>query len=126
MSMRHFGYAKRRAILATALMVFLAALFCTPIVGASAAELHATIKQFAADDLVPGADGYAEVDANARFVPVLKGGQTAGYVFLNTDFDNAIGYSGKPITILIGLDTEGRITGARMVEHSEPIVLGNT
>lgn len=123
MSMRHCGHLKRRAILSAALTVFLVALICTPIASASATELLTVIKQVAASDLVPGAEGYAEVDANARFVPVLKGGQTAGYVFLNTDFDNAIGYSGKPIKILIGLDTEAQITGARMVEHSEPIVL---
>ena len=50
-------------------------------------------------------------------------GGTTGYVFLNTDFHGAIGYSGKPIKILIGMDTKGRVTGAKMVEHSEPIVL---
>jgi NosR/NirI family nitrous oxide reductase transcriptional regulator len=36
---------------------------------------------------------------------------------------NAIGYSGKPIHVVIGMNTKGVITGAKMVKHSEPIVL---
>jgi NosR/NirI family nitrous oxide reductase transcriptional regulator len=36
---------------------------------------------------------------------------------------DATGYSGKPINIVVGLDLKGRITGAKLVEHHEPIVL---
>ena len=46
-----------------------------------------------------------------------------GWVFLNSDVVNAVGYSGKPIRIAIGIDTHGVITGAKLVEHHEPIVL---
>ena len=35
----------------------------------------------------------------------------------------AVGYSGKPIHILMGMDRQGTITGARLYRHSEPIVL---
>ena len=73
--------------------------------------------------IFPGASAYGPALHEGRVVTVQKDGRTAGYAFLNTDFDSAIGYSGKPIRILIGLDLEGRITGARMVEHFEPIVL---
>ena len=44
-------------------------------------------------------------------------------MFLNSDVVNAVGYSGKPIRIAIGIDTQGVITGAKLVEHHEPIVL---
>ena len=44
-------------------------------------------------------------------------------MFLNSDVVNAVGYSGKPIRIAIGIDTRGVITGAKLVEHHEPIVL---
>ncbi|MFA7430442.1 MAG: 4Fe-4S binding protein [Rhodospirillaceae bacterium] len=33
------------------------------------------------------------------------------------------GYSGKPIHVLVGVSKTGEIVGARMVDHSEPIVL---
>ena len=35
----------------------------------------------------------------------------------NTDFDSAIGYSGKPITMIIAMTVEGRITGARLSDQ---------
>ncbi len=36
---------------------------------------------------------------------------------------NSTGYSGRPIEILEGLSTEGKISGARLMAHHEPIVL---
>ncbi len=61
--------------------------------------------------------------ADKPVVLVSKNSKTIGYVFLNTDFSGSIGYSGKPIKILIGLDIHGRIAGAKLVKHTEPIVL---
>ena len=46
-----------------------------------------------------------------------------GFVYLNSDFANAIGYSGKPIQLLVGIDPKGVLTGLKLVEHKEPIVL---
>ncbi len=50
-------------------------------------------------------------------------GNHIGYVFVNTDFLPTIGYSGKPIHIAIGMDLEGKIKGAKLLKHSEPIIL---
>ncbi len=73
---------------------------------------------------MPGSARYGAVDEATRTVPVeASDGTVLGHAFLNTDFDSAIGYSGKPITMIIAMSVEGRITGARLVEHSEPIVL---
>ena len=41
-------------------------------------------------------------------VPVYRGDQLQGFVYLNSDFANATGYSGKPIQLLVGIDAEGR------------------
>ena len=47
-----------------------------------------------------------------------------GYVFLSKDLTgDLVGYSGKHMETLIGMDTEGRITGVKVIYHSEPIVL---
>src|SRR5690606_36671169 len=35
----------------------------------------------------------------------------------------SVGYSGKPIHILVGIDPKGVVTGLKLVGHSEPIVL---
>ena len=48
----------------------------------------------------------------------------AGYVFLSKDWtEKLIGYSGKHMETLIGMDKDGIITGVKVLYHSEPIVL---
>ncbi len=74
-------------------------------------------------EMVDGANGYGEMQGSPPLVPILKDRKTIGYAFLNTDIVSATGYSGKPIHILIALDTAGRIQQAKLVKHSEPIVL---
>ncbi len=73
--------------------------------------------------LFPEADHYGKLLDHGPVAPVMKQGQVIGYTFLNTDFVGATGYSGKPIMVLIGMDGTGLISGARLVKHSEPIVL---
>ncbi len=46
-----------------------------------------------------------------------------GYVFLSTDIVDIPAYSGKPVVTLIGMDTNGIVTGVRVLRHSEPILL---
>ena len=123
MFMYDIRYVRQCPALTAVLAICLSVLLLLPADATAASELQEFINQVAARDLVPGADDYGTIDAEKKVVPVLKGGQTLGHVFLNTDFHGAIGYSGKPIKILVGLDPEGRITGTKMVEHSEPIVL---
>lgn len=74
-------------------------------------------------ELIRGADAYGEPTGVPPLVPVLSGDKTVGYVYLNTDFSSAVGYSGKPIRILVGIDPNGIIRGIKLVEHKEPIVL---
>ncbi|PWC38955.1 NosR/NirI family protein [Azospirillum sp. TSO22-1] len=50
-------------------------------------------------------------------------GKALGFVFMNSDVVNATGYSGKPIHVAVGMDSTGRIVGAKLLKHSEPIVL---
>ena len=86
-------------------------------------DLAKFLSKVPATDIFDNADGYGEVMADKPIVPVIKQKKTIGYVFLNTDFSGSIGYSGKPIIILIGLDNRGHIAGAKLVKHTEPIVL---
>ncbi|MGK9067355.1 4Fe-4S binding protein [Stutzerimonas chloritidismutans] len=46
-----------------------------------------------------------------------------GYAFESTDYSNLQGFSGKPIRLLIGLDTAGVLAGVRVLEHHEPVFL---
>ena len=83
-------------------------------------EALATIKP---SELVPGAERIAAPEGSPPMAAAYRGDALIGYAFLNTDVVGAIGYSGKPIHILIGIDVDGTITGAKLYEHFEPIVL---
>jgi NosR/NirI family nitrous oxide reductase transcriptional regulator len=76
-----------------------------------------------ASELFEGADGYGAPLPDLAAAPVLQGGETVGYAFVNSDFVGTTGYSGKPIHILIALDEAAVVQGVRLVQHSEPIVL---
>ncbi|MHB8847981.1 MAG: 4Fe-4S binding protein [Burkholderiales bacterium] len=65
-----------------------------------------------------GSPGYVEA---YRMLNGQK--KRVGYVFLSTDIVDIPAYSGKPIVTLIGMNTQGIITGLRVLKHSEPILL---
>ena len=77
--------------------------------------------------VVPGAQSFSPRQGRPPYVEAYRGVGAArtlvGYVFLSTDIVDMPGYSGKPIVTLIGMDTRGRITGTRVLRHSEPILL---
>ena len=74
-------------------------------------------------ELVAGANRFGPLQGDPAIAPAYKDDQLLGFVYLNSDFANATGYSGKPIQLLIGIDPKGVITGLKLVEHKEPIVL---
>jgi len=90
---------------------------------ASTQSLGDFLDRVDAADLVPGADRLGGISGDPPVAPALDGTEVVGSVFLNSDFADATGYSGKPIHILVGMDSAGRITGLRLVDHQEPIVL---
>jgi NosR/NirI family nitrous oxide reductase transcriptional regulator len=54
---------------------------------------------------------------------VYRDEEVLGYLMRTTDIAPIPAYSGKPITLLVGLDLGGRITGLKITEHSEPILV---
>lgn len=88
-----------------------------------AAELAAFLAKVTPAEIVPGADRFGPIRESPVVAPAYRGDELLGYVFLNSQFVDATGYSGKPIHILVGLDAQGKIVGAKLVAHSEPIVL---
>ncbi|MHA1538158.1 MAG: FMN-binding protein, partial [Alphaproteobacteria bacterium] len=91
------------------------------------AAAASTLEDFLAGELPqsfhPQADRFGNPAGKLKRAPLYRGEKLLGYVFLNSDVVGSIGYSGKPIQILIGLDKKGIITGAKLVKHTEPIVL---
>ncbi|WP_102868584.1 NosR/NirI family protein [Pseudovibrio exalbescens] len=73
--------------------------------------------------LVEGADAYGGVKEDLPVAPLLKDGTQIGWVWVTSDFVGTTGYSGKPIHTLVAIGLDATILGAKLVEHSEPIVL---
>jgi NosR/NirI family transcriptional regulator, nitrous oxide reductase regulator len=90
---------------------------------AAESRLAEFASQVPVGELVPGADQYSPVQGNPPVMKVSSGGRLLGYAFVNSDWVNSTGYSGQPIQILVGLTTDGKIAGARLMAHHEPIVL---
>ncbi|MBT3789225.1 MAG: regulatory protein NosR [Alphaproteobacteria bacterium] len=80
--------------------------------------------QISLETVFPTADRLGPFEGDPRAARALDiKGETIGYVFLTSDIVKAAGYSGKPITTAVGLDLDGHITGAAIIEHHEPILI---
>lgn len=116
-----YGRARTRRL--AAIFVVLLAVLWLPCEANAAGRLGEFLAGMKAADVNPAADSFGEVEGNPPAAKLLNGGQLVGYVFVTGDVVDSTGYSGKPINIVVGIDLEGRITGAKLVEHHEPIVL---
>jgi NosR/NirI family transcriptional regulator, nitrous oxide reductase regulator len=90
--------------------------FSTDAIAAGFGAYHAEVEPA---DVFAGADRFGNLEGSPPAIAAYKGGELAGYVFETTD----TGYSGKPIRILAGITLDGTITGAKVIEHHEPILL---
>ncbi len=116
-----FGLQKCLLFLAIVqLQVFL---FIGAAVAGTAPFLTTFLEKVPAADLVEGATGYGAMREDIAVAPVMKDGERIAWAFITTDFVSTIGYSGKPIHVMVAIDDDARIVGADLVKHSEPIVL---
>ncbi len=87
---------------------------------AHAAAIDAAYPQ--AREFFPAADRFGALEGEPPAAAVWRGPRLLGYVFQTFDVIRIPAYSGRPINTLVGLDTEGRIVGVRIVHHEEPIL----
>jgi transcriptional regulator of nitric oxide reductase len=73
--------------------------------------------------LFPGAQQIGAESGTPPALEVRRDGALVGYIFSTSKVVESRGYSGKPFDIWVGLDRAGRITGARLAKHSEPILI---
>jgi len=118
------GGRTRVLAFATLLLLGFATLWAGDIRAQSGpASLGQFLPDVAPSDVVPGADRFGPVRTDPPVAPAYRGDALVGYAYLNSQYVDAVGYSGKPIHILVGLDPQGTIVGAKLAAHSEPIVL---
>ena len=109
------------------MMAGLVATVFAVLISVTPASAQSRLSDFAGhvspQDFFPSATRFGAPQGEPPVLPVYAGDAHLGFVYLNSDFTGSIGYSGKPVHILVGLDTHGVITGFKLVDHKEPIVL---
>jgi len=90
---------------------------------ADTSHLARYIERVPAPSLVQGAESYGSIHPDLPVAPVLRAGETVGWAFITSDFVGTTGYSGKPIHVMVAVDADAVVQGARLVDHAEPIVL---
>ncbi|MEO5378705.1 MAG: NosR/NirI family protein [Magnetococcus sp. DMHC-6] len=101
------------------LLVILILLSTLMILPVHAREFGAYSIEVAPADVFPGADRFGPWEGEPTHVVAYKEEKPIGYVFKTND----VGYSGKPIIVVVGVTLDGKITGAKVAHHSEPILL---
>ncbi|WP_245875078.1 NosR/NirI family protein [Roseovarius mucosus] len=121
-------FASLLRLCAIALLARIAAFWIVLLTLASAAQaqspyLATYLAEVPAATLVEGADSYGAMRSDVPVAPVLRGGETIGWAFITSDFVGTTGYSGKPIHVMVAVGLDAKLTGVKLVKHSEPIVL---
>jgi len=61
-------------------------------------------------------------DAGVPGWTVTKDGRVVGEIGSTWEIAGSVGYSGRPLDVLVALSPEARITGALLVRHNEPVL----
>ncbi len=89
----------------------------------SAETLKKITEQLSVKSFFSEADHWEDLGVSQPIYVAKKENEIVGYAFLNTDFVGAVGYSGKPIVVLVAINPNGEIVNAKLVHHAEPIIL---
>ena len=89
----------------------------------SASVMQKALADFSPGELFPSADRIEAPEGDFLASRVYQQEEQIGFLFVNSAVVNSVGYSGKPIHVLVGVSIDGVIRSARLLEHHEPIVL---
>ena len=71
----------------------------------------------------PSVNAATPREGNRAIQELYAGDELKGYAYQSLDFVQTPAYSGKPMNIVVVLDTDGEIVNTRVIEHHEPILL---
>ncbi len=114
----------------TRILFFLIAIL-SGVVGAAMPLAHAApvdkFEPLAARQVIqkafPSVTELAPREGNRAILELYAGEELKGYAYQSLDFVQTPAYSGKPLNIVVVLDTGGAIVQTRVIEHHEPILL---
>jgi NosR/NirI family nitrous oxide reductase transcriptional regulator len=90
---------------------------------ANAAEPATDATEAQLREVMPDATRLGPVAGQPPAAPAWRDDELIGYVFHTRAVVASVGYSGKPLDVLVGLALDGRITGAFILEQHEPILV---
>ena len=93
------------------LVIALLMWFVFPVHGENATDIPPDIAE-----LFPTATRVAPPDTDIPVIPVYQLNQLLGYVFESKDFASFMGFAGEPINVLIGFNTQGTLTGLKIIK----------
>ena len=89
-----------------------------PLQAEPSPDMQARIQQ-----LFPKATRIDDKRTDYPVYPVYQLSELLGYAYESRDISDLTGYSGKPISLLIGINTDGYFTGVQVLDHHEPVFL---
>ena len=90
---------------------------------AAASDLQRFLPDLEPSEFHADATGFGSIREDIPVAALLNGSENIGYVYLTSDFVGTTGYSGKPIHVVAAISPDAVLTGAKLVDHAEPIVL---
>ena len=92
--------------------------------GLSADALKVAAPDAAIAAAIFGQDGLvvARHDSGVPGWTVRKGGTVVGEIGSTWEIAGSVGYSGRPLDVLVGVTPDARIAGARLMAHNEPVL----
>ena len=109
--------------IASSFLILLAVVLLVAPPAQAEPRLGEFLKSIQPTDIFRGADRFGPIEGTPPAAAAYAGDKLLGYIYLNADVVDSTGYSGKPINIVIAVGLDGKIVGAKLVEHHEPIVL---
>ncbi|WP_448207021.1 4Fe-4S binding protein [Azospirillum sp. sgz302134] len=89
--------------------------------GSPALAGESGLSEALARQLVPPGMELGPRDRDIPAFPLVKAGQTVGYVFDSLDYAPLPGFSGTPLEMLIAMDSRGEILDVQVIHQNEPV-----
>ena len=93
------------------------------VFSASAADKPAAISKEILAVVFPRADRVEPFSGQPPAAAAYRNNELVGYLFSTLVTVGTVGYSGKPIDVVAGIDLDAVITGAFLLKHNEPILV---
>ncbi len=109
----------------TALGIFLILILSlhAPRISAAAVSPNTFDINLAISTLFPKNTRIGNKQTELPVYPVYQLDQLLGYAWLSDEINDLAGFSGRPIRLLIGLQTDGTFSKVNVIEHHEPVFL---